>query len=89
YRAAELARLLKGYGRPQLIEGRASDALWRDVRDAAFFAGTPEAVWRLSLAPTNGPKATAAIARTVPGARWFYDWGGGLVWLAVAADGDA
>ncbi|MEI5666443.1 FAD-binding protein [Bosea sp. CCNWLW174] len=89
YRAAELARLLKGYGRPQLIEGRASDALWREVRDAAFFAGTPEAVWRLSLAPTNGPKATAAIARMVPGARWFYDWGGGLIWLAVTADGDA
>ena len=25
----------------------------------------------------------------MPGARWFYDWGGGLVWLAVPADGDA
>lgn len=89
YRAAELARLLKGHGRPELIEGRASDALWREVRDAAFFAGTHQAVWRLSLAPGNGPKATAAIARALPGARWFYDWGGGLVWLAVPADGDA
>lgn len=89
YRAAELARLLKAHGRPELIEGAASEAFWRELRDAAFFAGTQEAVWRLSLAPGNGPKATAAIARTLPGARWFYDWGGGLVWLAVPADGDA
>lgn len=89
YRAAELARLLKAHGRPELIEGRASETLWREVRDAAVFAGTQEAVWRLSLAPGHGPKATAAISRAVPGARWFYDWGGGLVWLAVPAEGDA
>lgn len=89
YRAAELARLLKPHGRSELVEGRASEALWREVRDAAFFAGTSEAVWRLSLKPTDGPKATAAVARAVPAARWFYDWGGGLVWLAVPADGDA
>ncbi|TXM92477.1 glycolate oxidase subunit GlcE, partial [Methylobacterium sp. WL103] len=30
----------------------------------------------------------AAIGRAMP-ARWFYDWGGGLVWLAVASEGDA
>lgn len=89
YRAAELVRLLKAHGGPQLLEGTASDRLWRDIRDATFFAGTQEAVWRLSLAPTNGPKAAAAIARSLPQARWFYDWGGGLVWLAVAAEGDA
>lgn len=89
YRAAELARLLKAHGKPELVEGRASDALWREIRDAAFFAGSAEAVWRLSLKPTDGPKAVAAIARTLSDARWFYDWGGGLVWLAVPADGDA
>lgn len=36
YRAAELARLLKAHGRPELVEGRASEALWREVRDASF-----------------------------------------------------
>jgi glycolate oxidase FAD binding subunit len=25
----------------------------------------------------------------LPGARWFYDWGGGLVWLSALAAGDA
>lgn len=89
YRAAELARLLQAHGKPAPVEGDATDALWREIRDAAFFAGTSEAVWRLSLKPTHGPKATASIARAVPEARWFYDWGGGLVWLAVPAGHDA
>lgn len=89
YRAAELARLLSAHGKPAPVEGDATDALWREIRDAAFFAGSSEAVWRLSLKPTHGPKATAAIARAVPEARWFYDWGGGLVWLAVPAGDDA
>ncbi|MCO5092469.1 FAD-binding protein [Bosea sp. (in: a-proteobacteria)] len=89
YRAGELAALLGAYGVPDRLEGAGPDALWRDIRDAAFFADTGEAVWRLSLAPTNGPKATAAIARALPAARSFHDWGGGLVWLAVPADGDA
>ncbi|MBN9450717.1 MAG: FAD-binding protein [Bosea sp.] len=89
YRSGELALLLGEYGVPERLEGAAPTALWTDIRDASFFAGSDEAVWRLSLAPTNGPKAAAAIARMVPAARCFYDWGGGLVWLAATADGDA
>ncbi|MGX5732718.1 glycolate oxidase subunit GlcE [Bosea thiooxidans] len=89
YRAGELALLLGEYGVPDRLEGEHSAALWCEIRDAAFFAGTDEAVWRLSLKPTDGPKAAAAIGRMLPGARWFYDWGGGLVWLAAPVDGDA
>jgi glycolate oxidase FAD binding subunit len=89
YRKAELAALLAAHGQPELIEGEASAALWEQIRDARFFAGTDEAVWRLSLTPGHGPKVMAALASTLPGARWFYDWGGGLVWLGVPAQGDA
>ncbi len=89
YRKTQLEALLAAHGAPELIEGDVSDALWRDARDARFFAGTNEAVWRLSLTPGNGPRAMAALAPALPGARWFYDWGGGLVWLAVPAAGDA
>lgn len=89
YRAGALSELLADHGEPELVEGEASEALWRMVRDAAFFAESGEAVWRLSLAPTAGPRAVAAIAAALPQARWFYDWGGGLVWLAVPAVEDA
>lgn len=93
YRAGELARLLKAHGRAELIEGHAHDTLWRMVRDAEFFAAdTPTrddtAIWRLSTAPTRGPDAAAAIRASVPEARLYFDWGGGLVWLSVPALGD-
>ncbi|TXM66385.1 glycolate oxidase subunit GlcE, partial [Methylobacterium sp. WL69] len=37
---------------------------------------------------THGPALTASIAAKRE-ARWFYDWGGGLIWLATAAEDDA
>jgi glycolate oxidase FAD binding subunit len=89
YRVAELAKLLKAHGRPDLIEGSAHEALWLQVRDAAFFAGDGSVVWRISVAPTDGPQVSAAIRQTVQDARFFYDWGGGLIWLSVPDKADA
>ncbi|TGD95949.1 FAD-binding protein [Methylobacterium nonmethylotrophicum] len=88
YRLGELTRLLRRFGRPETVEGEPASALWRSVRDVLPFAGGTDAVWRLSTAPSRGPAVTAAIAAARP-ARWFYDWGGGLVWLATPATGDA
>jgi glycolate oxidase FAD binding subunit len=89
YRVGELAKLLKAHGRPDLIEGPAHDALWRQLRDAAFFAGGESAVWRISTAPMEGPRVVEAIRRALPDSRAFYDWGGGLIWLATGAGEDA
>ncbi|HEY8566837.1 MAG TPA: glycolate oxidase subunit GlcE [Beijerinckiaceae bacterium] len=88
YRLGELRRLLKRAGAPELVEGDAAAALWRQVRDAAFLVEPRDAaVWRLSTAPTRAPALVDAIAARLD-ARWFYDWGGGLVWLACPATGD-
>lgn len=89
YRLGELRRLLRRYGAAQVVEGEESTALWRAVRDATPLAEPREAaIWRISTAPTRGPAVTAAIAAE-RGARWFYDWGGGLIWLATDASDDA
>ena len=85
YRTGELRRLLKRFGAPEVAD--AAD-LWEQVRDAVPFAGAQTAVWRISTAPTRGPALTAEIARGLV-ARWYYDWGGGLIWLETAAEGDA
>jgi len=74
------------------IEGEASAAIWRAIRDVAPFAA-PDArpLWRISTAPTEGPGVVARIARALR-IEAFYDWAGGLVWLAVdkaAADAGA
>ncbi|CAX27444.1 putative glycolate oxidase subunit GlcE [Methylorubrum extorquens DM4] len=89
YRLGELRRLLRRYGAAQVVEGEESTALWRAVRDATPLAEPREtAIWRISTAPTRGPAVTAAIAAE-RAARWFYDWGGGLIWLATDASDDA
>ncbi len=58
------------------------------MRDAAPFAGAAgRALWRASVPPSAGPGLVAAVARVLDAA-YFFDWGGGLVWLAVPAAGD-
>ena len=89
YRASELRRLFTRLGTADLIEGRAGDAVWQSVRDATLLAEPRDrAVWRISTTPTKGPDLVARIARSLD-ARWFYDWGGGLIWLATEPSGDA
>jgi len=88
YRAGELARILARHGTVERLEGAAHEALWREIRDVAPFAGRSGAVWRLSLKPSDAPAAVAAIRETL-GCSVLYDWAGGLVWLLTAETGDA
>ncbi|MDP4021934.1 glycolate oxidase subunit GlcE [Methylobacterium sp. NEAU 140] len=89
YRIGALRRLLKRYGAPEIRDGADGAALWRAVRDAAPLAEPRDAaLWRISTAPTRGAALTASLAGRLD-ARWFYDWGGGLIWLSTPAAGDA
>jgi glycolate oxidase FAD binding subunit len=90
HRLDALSRLWADRGATSTLDGDASMAFWQGVRDAAPLAEPRDsAVWRLSTAPSAGPAIVAKIAAAVPDARWFYDWGGGLIWLAVPSAGDA
>ena len=74
-----------------VIEGQASAAFWRAIRDVEPFARLADhAVWRVSVAPSRGAEFGEAIGRQLE-ATWYLDWGGGLVWIAVsgAEDGGA
>lgn len=67
-----------------------SRAFWREVRDATpLAAGADWIVWRLSCPPTEGPAIVARLRGQRPEARFFYDWSGGLVWLALPPSADA
>ncbi|HEY2874535.1 MAG TPA: glycolate oxidase subunit GlcE [Reyranella sp.] len=67
-----------------------SRAFWREVRDAVPLGADPDdAVWRISCAPTDGAAVVARIKAAQPFAKAFYDWSGGLVWLALPARDDA
>ena len=88
YRAGELEKLLKPYGMGARLEREASQSLWRDIRDAAPFLGAASrAVWRVSVAPSRAAALVASLG-SLPAAH-FYDWSGGLIWIAVEPSDDA
>ena len=45
-------------------------------------------IWKISVAPTSGPKVAETIARAHD-AEALFDWSGGLVWLALDPCADA
>jgi glycolate oxidase FAD binding subunit len=90
-RSAALRGELAEFAAVDILDGDAALASWRSLAAVEFFAGDQaRVVWRLSVPPQAGPEIAAEIARSLD-AKAVFDWGGGLVWLAVAdaADGGA
>jgi glycolate oxidase FAD binding subunit len=85
-----LRDLLAGVATMEALGTLESRTFWRDVRDVApFTASTDAIVWKISCPPTEGAAIVARIKAVRPSARAFYDWSGGLVWLAVPPTADA
>ena len=71
-----------------VLEDEASTAFWRAIRDVEPFADLAgRTAWRVLVAPSRGAELGETIARAVD-ATWFVDWGGGLLWVAVASGED-
>src|SRR5882672_1661851 len=67
-----------------------SRAFWREVRDVVPLAAAPDAiVWKISCPPTAGSSIVSRIKAQRPTTEAFYDWSGGLIWLALPASADA
>jgi glycolate oxidase FAD binding subunit len=89
YRLREVQKLLAEFGDGLRLVETEADSVWRDVRDCRFLAEPRErAVWRVSTAPTRAAALVARIRRDLD-VTHFYDWGGGLIWLATPETGDA
>jgi glycolate oxidase FAD binding subunit len=83
HRKEALAALMKAFGPVVLLDETASAALWRSVGAVAPFAAEQaraRPLWRISTAPGKGHEVAAAIT---PAAQMFYDWAGGLIWVAM------
>lgn len=90
YRCEKLRDLLNDLGPSEELHSHNSQSLWREIADLKPFVARPElAVWRLSVAPQAGPAVVAALLASLPEALYYADWGGGLLWVGVAAQGDA
>lgn len=96
YRVDALRAILDPFGAVTVLDRSDSLLLWREIADVAYFCGGQQGgeahaarqVWRLSVPPTDGARVVAEALFDVAGEA-FYDWGGGLVWLAIDAAPDA
>jgi glycolate oxidase FAD binding subunit len=90
HRKEALVALLRPFGPATSVGAAASRVLWRSVRDARPFAANgpsgPRPLWRVSVAPAQGSAFAALIE---PSAQMFYDWAGGLIWVAPLPADDA
>jgi len=83
HRKEALAALMKPFGPVMLLDEKESRALWQSVRQVKPFAADAaraRPLWRVSTAPSKGHEIAAAIT---PAAQMFYDWAGGLIWVAM------
>jgi len=88
HRKEALATQMKSFGTVSIVEERNSRALWHDIRNVKPFAvdaALARPLWRISVAPSRGHQIAAAIT---PAAQMFYDWAGGLIWVAMPFAGE-
>ena len=89
-RTGSLRALFEGRHAIDELHGHNSATFWREIGAVHFYAvSEEEAVWRLSVPPADGAAVAGRIAEDFD-IRVFYDWGGGLLWLALPpGTGDA
>ena len=88
YCCGHLSEMFRGRGEQAELDDAGSDVFWREIRDVAPFVGERDrAIWRLSVTPSKGAEVWRAI-RNACDAQAILDWGGGLIWLAVAPVSD-
>jgi glycolate oxidase FAD binding subunit len=81
YRADALEALL---GRGARLDNAETEAFWSEVGAVQpFLTQGSRIVWRLCPTPSYAPRVAHSILSTLASAEFFFDWGGGLIWLSV------
>ena len=89
YRRDKLAKLLKEFGSADVLTEKQSRLQWQNIRDVLPLANDQERmVWKLSVTPSKSAEIMGKISKQLD-ARYFFDWAGGLIWLAIPATPDA
>ncbi len=83
-RRRDLLRALSPHAACVALEAEPSARLWDEVRSVAPLRRRNRVLWRVSVPPANGFRVRAALQST--GAAFLYDWGGALVWVALAQE---
>ncbi|HXV25943.1 MAG TPA: glycolate oxidase subunit GlcE [Alphaproteobacteria bacterium] len=88
YRLKVLGEELSGFGEIAALDSATSELFWNGLRDLQPFRDEPtRPLWRISVAPSEAPGLAAALSSRIAFDH-FYDWGGGLLWLALPPGAD-
>lgn len=72
----------------EILNAEPSRASWQRIRDNKVHSfDEARALWRISVTPSEGAKLAAMISSQTD-ARYYFDWGGGLLWMSVPANVD-
>ena len=89
-RDALLSALVDSSTRVMNLQAAHSQNFWASIREAEPVARQDGQIWRVSVAPTSAPGVIDVLRRNgAPLRAHFYDWAGGLIWLALAPAPDA
>jgi glycolate oxidase FAD binding subunit len=92
HRANSLSGQLGRFGTVETIEDERSAAVWECVRDVEPFAAKGPLgawpVWRIVCPPASGGVLGERLVRET-GGDVLYDWGGGMLWVALPPKPDA
>jgi glycolate oxidase FAD binding subunit len=84
YRADALEALV---GRGVRLNDAETDAFWSEVGAVQpFLVQGPRIVWRLCPTPSQAPSVAYSILSGLQSAEFYFDWGGGLIWLSLDAE---
>jgi glycolate oxidase FAD binding subunit len=81
YRADALEALV---GRGARLDEPETEAFWQEVGAVQpLLEPGPRIVWRLCPTPSHAAFVAHSILKALPSAEFYFDWGGGLIWLSL------
>ncbi len=83
FRLGALATLFASHGHGAHLGDLDTAALWTEVGAVRPLLGPAGVIWRLCPPPAAAPALVADLSRRLPEIDVVYDWGGGLIWLAL------
>jgi glycolate oxidase FAD binding subunit len=75
--------LLGDFGATEELHGHRSGRFWQATGDVApLLSDSSASIWRISVPPAKASALVAALKAAV-NFDYYYDWGGGLIWLST------
>lgn len=82
-RLKEVRSLCRIYGEVEELHSHNSSYLWKEIGEiGSLLNNKSDQIWRILVAPSEGASIVKKIRRDAE-CKVYFDWGGGLIWLAA------